>query len=135
MVTIYKTSNPIASAVPSQCLRGRQDENHSTRLRIERFSSADASLLRWPGLNQLVSVAMGWSLTGIALKVSTPEDTILAKLRWAKESGGSEKQFNDALGVYEVQRARLDLAYLDDWANRLDVAHLWARVKAEATPV
>ena len=34
---------------------------------------------------------------GIVLKVSTPEDTILAKLRWARRYGGSEKQFTDAL--------------------------------------
>ena len=72
---------------------------------------------------------------GIVLKVSTPEDTILAKLRWAKQSGGSEKQFTDALRIYEVQFPRLDLAYLEDWANRLDVMELWARVKSEATPL
>jgi len=34
---------------------------------------------------------------GVTLVVSSPEDTILAKLRWAKLSGGSEKQFRDAL--------------------------------------
>lgn len=72
---------------------------------------------------------------GIALRVSTPEDTILAKLRWAKDSGGSEKQFTDALRVYELQAPLLDMAYLEAWANRLDVAEFWARVKAEATPV
>ena len=72
---------------------------------------------------------------GIVLKVSTPEDTILAKLRWAKQYGGSEKQFNDALRVFEVQSPLLDMAYLDDWANRLDVVDLWARLKSEATPI
>ncbi len=44
---------------------------------------------------------------GIEMQVSTPEDTILAKLRWAKLSGGSEKQFIDALRVYEVQYGKL----------------------------
>jgi hypothetical protein len=72
---------------------------------------------------------------GIVLKVSTPEDTILAKLRWAKESGGSEKQFTDALRIYEVQYPLLDMAYLDDWAGRLNVSDLWARLKSEATPI
>lgn len=37
---------------------------------------------------------------GIEINVSSPEDTILMKLRWAKQSGGSEKQFTDALRVY-----------------------------------
>ena len=54
---------------------------------------------------------------GIEMAVSRPEDTILAKLRWAVLSGGSEKQFIDALRVYEVQYNRLDLEYLEDWAG------------------
>lgn len=69
---------------------------------------------------------------GIKMKVSTPEDTILAKLRWAKLSGGSEKQFIDALRVYEVQFRNLDLNYLDLWADRLDVADLLKRLQKEA---
>lgn len=72
---------------------------------------------------------------GIVLKVSTPEDTILAKLRWAKESGGSEKQFTDALRIYEIQYPLFDMAYLEEWAGRLDVTDLWARLKAEAAPI
>ena len=39
---------------------------------------------------------------GIPLQVSRPEDTILMKLNWAQLSGGSEKQFVDALRVYEA---------------------------------
>ena len=34
---------------------------------------------------------------GTVTWVSSPEDTILAKLRWAVTSGGSKKQFGDAL--------------------------------------
>jgi len=33
---------------------------------------------------------------GMEVVVSSPEDTILAKLRWTKMSGGSERQFRDA---------------------------------------
>jgi hypothetical protein len=69
---------------------------------------------------------------GIKLQVSSPEDTILAKLRWAKLSGGSEKQFTDALRVYEVQFHRLDMDYLERWVKKLDVETLWKRLKAEA---
>jgi len=36
---------------------------------------------------------------GRQLVVSSPEDTILAKLHWAKVSGGSEKQIHDAREV------------------------------------
>ena len=58
---------------------------------------------------------------GFSIQISSPEDTILAKLRWAQLSGGSEKQFADALRVYEVQYGKLDLDYLADWAETLNV--------------
>ncbi len=69
---------------------------------------------------------------GIRISVSSPEDTILAKLRWAKLSGGSEKQFTDALRVYEVQLGKLDQDYLEKWVKKLGVEPLWMRLKAEA---
>lgn len=71
-------------------------------------------------------------LLGMRVMVSSPEDTILAKLRWAKLSGGSEKQFTDALRVYEVQFGKLDLGYLRDWAKRLGVLRMLERLEREA---
>lgn len=72
---------------------------------------------------------------GIRLNVSAPEDTILAKLRWASLSGGSERQVTDALRVYEVQAGSLDVAYLDEWARRLGVSASWERIRVEAEEV
>jgi len=69
---------------------------------------------------------------GIRMQVSSPEDTILAKLQWAQLSGGSEKQFTDALRVYEVQFGKLDLNYMERWVKKLDVESLWKRLKEEA---
>ena len=73
---------------------------------------------------------------GLELSVSTPEDTILMKLRWSAQAGGSEKQFNDALGVYEFQGDVLDLAYLDRWAETLGLSaalvEIRSRSRAEA---
>jgi hypothetical protein len=74
-------------------------------------------------------------LNGLNIQVSTPEDTILAKLRWANLSGGSEKQFTDALRVYEVQLARLDLDYLKKWADILSVEPLLKRLMDEAETI
>ncbi|MBP6963824.1 MAG: hypothetical protein KBC96_05390 [Armatimonadetes bacterium] len=65
--------------------------------------------------------------------VSAPEDTILAKLNWARMCGGSEKQFTDALRVYEVQLGKLDLDYLHDWAKKLGVEDLLERLESQAT--
>jgi hypothetical protein len=69
---------------------------------------------------------------GIPLKVSSPEDTILAKLRWSKMSGGGEQSFVDALRVFEVQHELIDRGYLEDWVERLGVSELWTRLQDEA---
>jgi len=59
------------------------------------------------------------------LYISTPEDTILAKLLWSKNSGGSKKQFIDSLRVYELQKDLLDICYINQWAEKLGVNDLW----------
>jgi hypothetical protein len=71
-------------------------------------------------------------LMGMRIAVSSPEDTILMKLRWSKMSGGSEKQFIDALRVYEVQHDRLDREYLHEWTLKLGVEKEMDRLQAEA---
>jgi hypothetical protein len=72
---------------------------------------------------------------GLRLSVSSPEDTILRKLRWSLATGGREQAFTDALRVYEVQRGGLDLDYLDSWAPRIGVSELLERMKREAEPL
>ncbi len=66
------------------------------------------------------------------LKVSSPEDTMLAKLQWAVKSGGSEKQFTDALRIFEVQHGSLDLDYLNRWVVALGIEEMWKRLQDEA---
>ena len=70
----------------------------------------------------------------VPVDVSSPEDTILMKLRWAHASGGSEKHFRDALRVYEVQHGVLDDAYVARWVAALEVGELWRRLVCEAKP-
>ena len=73
---------------------------------------------------------------GLTVCVSTPEDTILQKLKWATEGGiFSERQFRDAVGVFELQAAKLDRMYLEKWAAALGVEDLWGRLQAEAKPL
>lgn len=69
-----------------------------------------------------------------SVDVSSPEDTILMKLLLCKQCGGSEKQLNDVLRVYELQADLLDEAYLRNWIETLDVEDLWQRVRDEAEP-
>jgi hypothetical protein len=72
---------------------------------------------------------------GLRLPFSAPEDTILMKLRWAHDAGGSERQLTDALRVYELQAAVLDHAYLDEWAAVLGVTDALARLRDQAEPL
>ena len=75
-------------------------------------------------------------LFGSEVDVPSPEDTILAQLRWAKRQvkGSEVKSYRDALRIYEVQCAALDTDYLTEWASRLEVHDLLDRVLAEAKP-
>jgi len=57
---------------------------------------------------------------GLDVWVTSPEDIILSKLEWSKDSQ-SERQFGDALGVAVVQWDRLDVDYLRKWAKELQV--------------
>ncbi len=67
-------------------------------------------------------------IQGRQVAVSSPEDTILAKLRWSAMSSGSECQFNDALHVSELQWDVLDQEYLRQWSQTLDVQDVWQRI-------
>ena len=62
--------------------------------------------------------------------VIAPEDTIISKLRWYQQTT-SERDFLDALGVYELQEPELDQAYLDQWAVELKLVELIARLRRE----
>lgn len=54
-----------------------------------------------------------------------PEDIMLLKLDWYKQGGCvSEKQWNDILGLIDMQKDRLNLTELRRWAAELDVADL-----------
>jgi hypothetical protein len=65
------------------------------------------------------------SLFGETAWISTPEDTILAKILWAKKSGGSEKQMLDALRVFEVNAPTIDRLYIEKWCRQLGLQEYW----------
>lgn len=60
--------------------------------------------------------------------VTSPEDTILAKLEWYRMGGEvSDRQWRDILGVLKTQAGELDLEYLRTWAAELQVSDLLER--------
>jgi hypothetical protein len=53
-----------------------------------------------------------------AFWVISPEDLVLQKLLWGRESQ-SEKQWRDVLGIVKLQAENLDYDYLTEWAEQL----------------
>ncbi len=58
-----------------------------------------------------------------------PEDVFLSKLLWYRLSP-SQRQLDDCIGVWKVQKDALDVEYLRRWAERLSVADLLQKVTA-----
>ena len=59
--------------------------------------------------------------------IVAPEDLILSKLDWAKESR-SQTQLNDVRNLLRSVQG-LDMAYLNRWADRLGLATLYQEVR------
>lgn len=70
-------------------------------------------------------------ISGVRVDIASAEDIILAKLEWSKK-GSSELQFQDALGIAQVQAKGLDVDYLRRWASELEVESLLERLLREA---
>ncbi len=68
-----------------------------------------------------------------SIYVTSPEDTVLAKLEWYRLGGEvSDRQWRDILGVLKTRAGELDLDYLHTWARELKVSDLLERVLQEA---
>ena len=63
------------------------------------------------------------------LYLASAEDIILNKLQWFQMGGGvSERQWNDVLGVMQIQHNKLDRSYLERAAQQRGVADLLQKV-------
>jgi hypothetical protein len=88
-----------------------------------------ASRLERADIPYMVSGSLGTTaeVGGVRVQVVSPEDAILSKLEWAKESE-SERQLRDAAGVAATQGDRLDFEYLRKWAADLGVSDLLEKI-------
>ncbi len=69
----------------------------------------------------------------ITLYIASPEDTLLHKLVWFRQSGEvSKHQWVDIVGILKVQGDKLDWAYLLKWASELGIADLLSEAENEA---
>jgi hypothetical protein len=65
---------------------------------------------------------------GVAVFVATAEDTVLAKLEWAK-LGESERQRRDVQALFEAKGPSLDVDYIERWLDDLGIRDAWDGVR------
>src|ERR1041384_6005802 len=70
-------------------------------------------------------------ILGMDVPTATAEDTIIAKLEWAKQ-GASDRQLEDVVGILRVRGADLDFEYIERWVADLGLAELWQRARGAA---
>jgi hypothetical protein len=68
---------------------------------------------------------------GTEVFLASPEDVVVNKLRWGKQSQ-SEKQWRDVLGVLKTQQEILDYEYMHHWAAEFDLSSDLEQVTLEA---
>ncbi len=73
------------------------------------------------------------SLLGVSVHAATAEDTIIAKVEWSAQAGGSERQRRDIAGILATTGDQLDIAYVERWVRELGLEDEWHR--ARATPL
>jgi hypothetical protein len=53
--------------------------------------------------------------------VISPEDLIISKLIWSKNSGGSERQRSDCESIWVLNKSTIDTDYMKSWAAKLGI--------------
>lgn len=71
-------------------------------------------------------------ILGTDVPTATAEDTVIAKLEWAK-LGASDRQLEDVAGILRVRGPDLDFGYIERWVAELGLAEPWQRVRATTT--
>jgi hypothetical protein len=72
-------------------------------------------------------------LLGTRVFVASPEDTLISKLEWAKQGGGSQLQMRDVSGILQLRGDELDMAYIEYWVAELGLGEVWRRVRADSS--
>ncbi|MGN6106037.1 MAG: hypothetical protein ACTHU0_13095 [Kofleriaceae bacterium] len=71
---------------------------------------------------------------GAPTYVATAEDSVIAKLEWAK-LGDSERQLRDVQGIIAVRGGSLDHAYIERWVAALGLEAEWDRARPKSAVV
>jgi hypothetical protein len=117
-------------AEPESLRRAVRDRSNSNLIHLPTTTKIDLFIaggtpLDEQQLQRRLRVAIG---PDQFLFMHTAEDILLQKLRWYRLGGEvSDRQWRDVLGIVRVQAERLDLDYLRQSADVLDVSDLLAQ--------
>ena len=69
-----------------------------------------------------------------SIQVKSPEDMLLRKMLWYREGGeASDRQWSDILGILTTQGMALDMSYVRQWVEELQILDLLERALEEAS--
>ena len=66
---------------------------------------------------------------GVELPVATIADTIVAKLEWSQQVGGSARQLEDVRELVKLAGNRLDRTYIDACVAELGLVEAWQNLE------
>jgi len=72
-------------------------------------------------------------LLGAQVFVASPEDTLISKLEWAQQGGGSQLQLRDVSGILQLRGDDLDFAYIERWVADLGLGEIWLSVRGDGS--
>jgi len=114
-----------------QALVGRSMFNiidHVTGWKVDFIIAEDSEYGR-AALQRRRTVEIG----GSSICLASPEDVVIAKLRWA-QLGASERQLEDCAGILRTQGSRLDTSYIDRWVKVFRLEDEWQTARKKAEP-
>ncbi|MCA9185909.1 MAG: DUF6036 family nucleotidyltransferase [Pirellulaceae bacterium] len=88
------------------------------------FFMLDSSASRQQELARRKSI----NILGARVWMATVEDTIVAKLRWSQDAGGSDRQIRDVEQMIIQQKANIDREYLSQRIHEEALSETWSLV-------
>jgi hypothetical protein len=69
---------------------------------------------------------MQLTLLDVPVFVASPEDTIVAKVEWSRQSGGSARQRPHVAGIVATMGEQVDRESIDRWIRQVALEEEWA---------
>ncbi len=117
---------------PDSALDAARNSTMFTMVHAASFMKIDVHVVPRSGVHKAEIERGRWQRLGPGypdeIRIVTPEDLVLQKLRWYLDAGGvSEKQWRDVLGILKTRGHSLDFEYLRAWLAILGVADVFER--------